>query len=248
MTPPRNYRGKWTFAAKRPEKHPKDTPWICKVGDDTVTINKWTRAKPTDSEQRMNGFNRWYHVPPETSNVPPTQIDESQQSESFRSGDDASHATKRAKPSSPSKERQGASPVKPAIKKSKTATETKGPGDTVIWDLHGVGDCGFRAIAAAIAVRSGKSKEYVEKNIGKMVTTIKARGINFLKEHAHWRETWTLDPDANRITEDGAIPTSADEYLDSLCRPNRWIDGLFAQAIASAIKKDFLIWDPDLGT
>ena len=54
---------------------------------------------------------------------------------------------------------------------TKTGKEHKGPGDTAIWDLQGSGDCGYRAIAAAVAVRNGKSKADVEKNISKMVTT-----------------------------------------------------------------------------
>ena len=112
-------------------------------------------------------------MPSEVREVPETQIDESQQSESNMSGDDDKHATKIAKPSSPSKECMIASPVKPVAKKAKTGKEHKGPGDTAIWDLQGSGDCGYRAIAAAVAVRNGKSKADVEKNISKMVTTIK---------------------------------------------------------------------------
>ena len=142
----------------------------------------------------------------------------------------------------PTKDSNAASPAKPVKKKSRTK-ENKGPGDTVIWDLHGAGDCGYRSIAAAIAICSGKTKQEVEQNIDKMATTVKARGISWLKENKQWRETWTLDPEATMLTEGGSIPTTADEYLEALSRPARWIDGLIAQAIATAVKNGIIIWE-----
>lgn len=63
VTPPRSFRGKLTFAAVLPDGAPKDFPWICKVGDTTINVNKWKRSKPVYSEQRLTGFSRWYHVP-----------------------------------------------------------------------------------------------------------------------------------------------------------------------------------------
>ena len=40
-----------------------------------------------------------------------------------------------------------------------------------------------------------------------------------------------------------SIPTTADEYLEALSRPARWIDGLIAQAIATAVKNGIIIWE-----
>ena len=47
--------------------------------------------------------------------------------------------------------------------------------------------------------------------------------------------------------EDGEPPKTAAEYLSAVGRANRWIDGLAAQAIASCLQTDLLIFEKQNG-
>ena len=252
VTPPNSGRGRWTFAAKKPANHTNDCPWVCTVGSSTVTISRWIRKKPQYSEQRLPGFNKWYQIPQpiasETSVAQTPAIGVESQPEKkdcpMENSDEERNAAKRHKPASPSKADASASPQKPPAKKNRSVVSDLGPGKTKIWDLAGGGDCGYRSIAAAIAARSGKPKSEIESKISEMGTTVKARAISWLKQNRdQWEPTWVMDPASTRVTEGGDVPTNAEEYLKSLSRPARWIDGLVAQAVASSLKTDILVWE-----
>ena len=188
----------------------------------------------------MKGFNRWLHAPTNDAKareIPATILDPASQtnenSEMPGDASDGQQPVKRSKPATPTKADPAHSPAKPVSKKQK-AKEKKGPNDTVIWDLHGQGDRAYRAMAAVLAARAGKSKEHIEENIATMAKSMKAKGISWLKEHTERCETWAFDPMTNAAMEDGNIPASPGEYLASLNRQGRWIDGRIAQAIAFA--------------
>lgn len=241
-------RGRWTFAAKPPHGHISTSLRICALDDTTVTIARWARGRPQYTEQKMKGFNRWLHAPTNDAKareIPATILDPaSQTNENSEMPDDASDGqqpVKRSKPATPTKADPAHSPAKPVSKKQK-AKEKKGPNDTVIWDLHGQGDRAYRAMAAVLAARAGKSKEHIEENIATMAKSMKAKGISWLKEHTERCETWAFDPMTNAAMEDGNIPASPGEYLASLNRQGRWIDGRIAQAIAFATQNDIITW------
>ena len=81
------------------------------------------------------------------------------------------------------------SPEKPATKKVKVDVapqpipqrkrlyDEPGPNNTIILDLGGDGDCGYRSIAAAMALRSGKDLREVRENIVSLGKTIQANGL-----------------------------------------------------------------------
>ncbi len=118
-----------------------------------------------------------------------------------------------------------------------------GPGHTVILDLGGSGDCGYRSIAAAMALRSGKNLDDIKANIISLGKTVQAKAHQYLRDHDDWKSSWAVDPTASEHMEDGTIPRNPKEYLDAVLRPNRWIDGLLAQAAAKALQTDILIFE-----
>ena len=102
-------------------------------------------------------------------------------------------------------------------------------------------------IVAAMASRSGKSEAEILENLPALAKAIRSKGHQWLKQNSDWRQSWALDTDANHVTEAGSLPTTPDQYLQAIGRPNRWLDGLVAQALATALQTDFLVFEKRQG-
>lgn len=125
------------------------------------------------------------------------------------------------------------SPIKKKARKTSIDTAQPGPGGWPIRDLGGSGDCGWRCIAFGLAGANTKfwsgsieeENKFVEKirEVGAMLRT---QTTHDLLNSTDWHDSWAADPNATRLTEDGAVPSSLDEFKKCLARPNRWICGL----------------------
>ena len=258
---PRATKGKWTFVGTLPEDcRTVDEPLVYQSGQHVLTINRWSRAKPVYNETWTGYGSTWFRGRPQEGPFPAQPPSTDDVLMIPKEGEAQSSATA-APGSTPvptdAEDQEAKTPEKPKPKKQKPATDaaatnkgTKrakpvvepGPQGTVIWDLGGSGDCGYRAIAAAMALRSGKTPDQIKACIDKLAVSVKAKAHNWLVTHWEWRDTWAMDPSATELQEAGSIPSSPDEYLDAVLRPARWLDGLVAQAIASALQTDILIF------
>ena len=228
VQPPRTAGGLWTFVAK-PDQKPNDaeSALIYQTGDTVVTVRPWTKKNPICYESWSSRGSRW--IAGET----PPEVQEN------TGGDTKSPDKKKQKTESHSTTNQGA---------KRLFDDIAGPRGTAIWDLGGHGDCGYRAIAAAaVASRSGKTEAEILENLPALAKTIRSKGHQWLMQNRDWRQSWALDTSANHVTEAGPLPTTPDQYLDALQRPNRWLDGLVAQALATALQTDFLIFEKRQG-
>ena len=181
--------------------------------------------------------------------APPTALD----SPSAATQNEPEHGKNASPSKQPNKRAKLESTAKPTAASGAAGSRRKvreaqnGPRGTTIWNLGGHGDCGYRAIAAACAARSGKSVDEIQANIENLTKSIKARCIAWLKQHREWEDNWAADPTTDAEMEDGEPPKTAAEYLSAVGRANRWIDGLAAQAIASCLQTDLLIFEKQNG-
>ena len=257
VTAPKHTKGKWTCVAKPAETG--EGPFAYQVGEQVITITKWMRAKPVANERWHAHGSKWFTVDgkeqeeatevmevdrqevPTTVPDSPTAATQNEPGNG-KTASPSKHTPKRAKLESAAKPTAASGA---ATSKRKVCDAQNGPRGTTTWNLggHWHGDCGYRAIAAACAARSGKSTVDIEANIETLTKSIKARCIAWLKQHREWEANWATDPTTDEDMEDGVLPKTAEEYLTALSRANRWIDGLAAQAIASCLQTDLLIFE-----
>ena len=79
------------------------------------------------------------------------------------------------------------------IPQRKRLYDEPGPNNTIILDLGGDGDCGYRSIAAAMALRSAKDLREVRENIVSLGKTIQQRFTSI----SVTTTPWAIDPTAN---------------------------------------------------
>ncbi|CAE7330939.1 unnamed protein product, partial [Symbiodinium microadriaticum] len=185
VTAPKHTRGKWTCVAKVSETG--EGPFAYQVGEQVITITKWTRAKPVASEVWHAHGSKWFTVDGNEEETEVMEVD-SQFEAPPTALDSPSAATQNAQ---------------------------YGPRGTTICNLGGHGDCGYRAIAPACAARSGKSVGEIQANIENLTKSIKARCIAWLKQHREWEDNWAADPTTDAEMEDGEPPKTAAEYLSA---------------------------------
>jgi hypothetical protein len=129
---------------------------------------------------------------------------------------------------------------KAATKTTPTPTPTAGPQGEQIIDLGGLGDCGWRAAPAAIAFGNSKDSQYTNSRLRGMSTTTRTKTIAWLEANIkEWQPFWATDPTANEATESGAVPTTAEAWLEALAnRPFKWVDHYATAAMARATRFD----------
>ena len=227
IQPPRTVGGLWTVVA-RPDHTPStsESALIFQTGEAVVTVRPWTKKTPVCYESWNSRGSRWI-----AGEVPPDAQDDT-------GGVTASLEKKKQKTEAHTQPSQGA---------KRLFDDISGPRGTAIWDLGGSGDCGYRAIAAAVASRSGKSEKEILENLPALTKTVRSKGHQWLTQNQDWRQSWALDTRANHVTEAGALPTTPDQYLEAVQRPSRWLHGLIAQAMATALQTDFLVFERQQG-
>lgn len=55
-------------------------------------------------------------------------------------------------------------------------------------------------------------------------------------------DAWSCDKNTNRTMEDGPIPTSVEEYMEAIKRPERWMDGLLLASAAVPQKINLVVF------
>ena len=106
------------------------------------------QPKPVYTEQQVTNYAKWHHVP--IQEVPPTQMEigqtpaeaTPQPTQNEVPDEEMPAATKEQNPLRQRKQ-INAAPKASAAKKTKVK-EQKGPNNTLIWNLHGGGECGAR--------------------------------------------------------------------------------------------------------
>lgn len=193
------------------------SPWQTKKVQNWETVpifqsKNWVSAIASASEQ------------PEVQNVAPTARDTQTDGEdSYMTS--VENDQKREAINSPEK----AKAAKVARKEEAVKTSEEnipecpkdvGPGKVRCWDLQGSGDCGFRAICAANALKHKGKPEEIQAKISKLAVSLRAKACIWLRQEQSWRETWFPDPEMTTTTE-ACCHTS----MSSAVNPNGWIPG-----------------------
>eukprot|EP00975_Prorocentrum_lima_P002678 590875-Prorocentrum_lima.AAC.1 len=75
------------------------------------------------------------------------------------------------------------------------------------------------------------------------------KGLRFsIKSHVvseqfgrKYRSAWKVDDTATEETEGGAVPTSFEEWVESLARPGKYVDGLCLTAMARRLQRRIVL-------
>lgn len=117
-----------------------------------------------------------------------------------------------------------------------------GPGKVRCWDLQGSGDCGFRAICAAYALKHKGKPEEIQAKISKLAVSLRAKACIWLRQEQSWRETWFPDPEMTNTTEGGTIPSDLLSYLNVISRESKWMDPWLCHAVCNVILQDVIVF------
>ena len=117
-----------------------------------------------------------------------------------------------------------------------------GPGKVRCWDLQGSGDCGFRAICAANALKHKGKPEEIQAKISKLAVSLRAKACIWLRQEQSWRETWFPDPEMTTTTEGGTIPSDLLSYLNVISRESKWMDPWLCHAVCNVILQDVIVF------
>lgn len=124
---------------------------------------------------------------------------------------------------------------------------TKGPMGLKMMELGGTGDCGLRSLAYAKA-RLVNAKEPKEEAMAKAVKrSISTRTMIYeaFKKDKGWREGWAPSPEATFTTEGGKPATNAEEYLEAVKRPTKWLDWRMVDKAAKVLGRDVLLYSTE---
>ena len=234
----------------------------CGSKDCNITIYRWQKqrkqsADDQEKDKQLKG-SRWWSSdmsdPIEDANVvtptlkytpeiAPTVMDVDE--EDGKGGD--SQAGKRGSIESNKNE-------SPQKKKTKTATKvassdaalqggSQGPLGSILLNLGGGGDCGWRSLAWSFATANKTPSEKAVDSIETLSTTLRIQVVNFLKVNcSRWKQSWCPDDKATAITEDGEPARDYETFLTVLDRPRRWLCGLGLTAAALQKKCNIIIW------
>eukprot|EP00434_Breviolum_minutum_P043821 symbB.v1.2.039081.t1/scaffold6338.1/size21769/1 len=223
-----------------------------------ITIQHWNKKRtPTEEERsketRVKG-SRWWSAddtdPIEA--VSPTKTFEAEIAPTVMETDEQDgQGGKRSQESQPGAVKEGNSPEK---KKSKRAPALlspvlkggcSGPDGSVLIDLGGGGDCGWRALAYMVATQhSPQNGDKAADRIEILARTMRAKVVSYLIQHQdQWKSSWTPDDKANTTTEAGAPATNFQEFVgDVLQREKRWMCGLCLAGAALSLHCTIVVW------
>lgn len=114
-------------------------------------------------------------------------------------------------------------------------------------DCGGAGACGFNALAVGAAIiRSPKPDAAAfEERKDAAVTmgrTLRHEVYQYCRDHKYFLETfWAVDSKATEAMEDGKIPQTYDDWVNSLLRPKKWACGLSLHAAAKRLKVRLIV-------
>ena len=253
--PPNGKFKTWAFQG-RCEEHPLqmnfayETMHADKVQH--ITIQHWQKVRtPTkeekEKERKMRGTRWWSAADEDPIEVSPTQKFEPEVAPTVMETDDVT-----AKRTQEGKSEEATSPEK---KKTKTtAPKTKpvlqggstGPDGSILINLGGGGDCGWRALAYMVATaHSPQGHDKAAERIETLSKTLRAKTVNYLVQHQNqWKESWTNDPLSNTVTEGGPPAKDFKQFVEEvLPRERRWVCGLTLAGAALLQQCTIIVWN-----
>ena len=108
-------------------------------------------------------------------------------------------------------------------------------------DAGGDGDCGYRALAAALKLAAGDPPEKAKANAAKHGASLRARAATWIKKKGKFKDSFAVDDKWTEQMEAGPIPQTYDEWVESCARPRRWIDGPGYIAAATVLERRILV-------
>eukprot|EP00928_Gymnodinium_smaydae_P014236 TRINITY_DN15187_c0_g1_i2.p1 TRINITY_DN15187_c0_g1~~TRINITY_DN15187_c0_g1_i2.p1 ORF type:complete len:1309 (+),score=143.51 TRINITY_DN15187_c0_g1_i2:215-4141(+) len=259
----------WLFGAKAPQDFKEDVMNIYMVGGSQVTIQRWYQSKPKVDEDWLWRKSKWhsgYEDKATTSDVFHDAVDEvgsqgqAKKEEQIKpevvvvsSQNSAMDETKQKRTreevtnertNEPKNDKEG--------KRQKGAKEelcptqidrSIGPGGFKIFDAGTNGsDCGFRAMAAAVAMANGKSREETVQKLTPAVKSLRAGAAKWLTDNqATVLNAW-VPGDTTEVKEGGPIPKNKKEFLEAVKRETRWICGYVLKALAAKSKTKIVVF------
>ena len=109
-------------------------------------------------------------------------------------------------------------------------------------DFGGAGDCGYRAIAGALALGSGTPLVEVRAQVVGLAASLRAQITSATRSQRLGSDFFAIDPAWTEETEGGPVPTSFDEWVSATARPRRWIDGHGLATAAALLSRRILVW------
>eukprot|EP00438_Fugacium_kawagutii_P017066 Skav215214 [mRNA] locus=scaffold1252:82926:90141:- [translate_table: standard] len=196
----------------------------------TIGLEVTRQRKPLPSESLTAPRKRWTH--PQASVITlNSDTEEPPTGEAAPSGDSAgkgSHARKKSK--------TGHDPAEAA-----QALQVQFPQ----WsskDDGGSGDCGFRAVARALACQQGK--DLSSDKLVSEASRLRTLTVGHLTAHKdRFSGFWAMDPDARPEQRDHMNePETFSDYIMAASRKNWWIDGLLLHALAHRLGRVIIIF------
>ena len=233
-----------------------------------LTIHRWVKKRvpkeeEKEQEHRVRGT-RWWSAdntdPMEEISptivyeveVAPTKVDETQAED--QNGDSemgsADAANKREKDDnasgSPAKQPPAKKVKKNIVVEPILKSGSQGPGGSVLLDLGGGGDCGWRALSMMISLHNQPAGDVdrIAEKIETLSTTLRAKTINFLTVNcSKWQQEWIPDPAATNVTEGGAPAKDLQSFIQEvLPRPARWVCGLCLAGVSLMKGYTVVVW------
>eukprot|EP00438_Fugacium_kawagutii_P030759 Skav215264 [mRNA] locus=scaffold2881:38182:47134:+ [translate_table: standard] len=109
-------------------------------------------------------------------------------------------------------------------------------------DDGGSGDCGFRAVARALACQQGK--DLTSDKLVSEASRLRTLTVGHLTSHKdRFSGFWAMDPDARPEQRDHMNePETFSDYIMAASRKNWWIDGLLLHALAHRLGRVIIIF------
>ena len=252
--PPNGKFKTWAFQG-RCEEHPLQMSFAyeTKNGDKMqhITVQHWQKVRtPTKEEQakeqRMRGTRWWSADDSDPIEISPTHKFEPQVAATEMDTDDG--ATKRTQEG---KSQEASSPDKKKSKKNEPKAKpvlqggSTGPDGSILVNLGGGGDCGWRALSYMVATHnSPKDHDKAAERIETLSRTLRAKTTSYLVQHqAQWKASWAVDPLANEVTEGGPPARDFKHFVEEvLLRERRWVCGLCLAGAALLQHCTIIVW------
>ena len=126
----------------------------------------------------------------------------------------------------------------------------QGPAGTLVQDLGGQGDCGWRCAAFYLCMANSKWKgdrQTIKEKISQLASALRAQCLHhLLNTDRSWESFWCPDNAWTSTTEAGVPAKTVEEFRTVLKRPLRWICHLGWQALAS-VKQVHIVCYLDFG-
>ena len=254
--PPNGKFKTWAFQG-RCEEHPLQMSFAyeTKNGDKMqhITVQHWQKVRTPSKEeqakeQRMRGTRWWSADDTDPIEVSPTHRFEPQVAATEMDIEDGDGATKRTQEG---KSQEASSPDKKKSKKTEPKAKpvlqggSTGPDGSILVNLGGGGDCGWRALSYMVATHNSPSDhDKAAEKIETLSRTLRAKTTSYLVQHQkQWKASWAIDPLANEVTEGGPPARDYKHFVEEvLLRERRWVCGLCLAGAALLQHCTIIVW------